>query len=109
MKCEFTNCIHNFCIQKKNWNIFYNLFPLHVSGPNGVLSVVFMERSHNQLHGQFLNDLTTDVITFPADEEENQFGEICVSVDMAKDQSSLRKISCGRIKPLSYTWLVALD
>ena len=76
-------------------HFFYNLFPIHVSGPTGVLSVVFMEQeSHNQLHGQFLNDFRpTDVITFPADEEENQAGEICVSVDMAKEQSSLRKIS----------------
>lgn len=96
VKCEFTN-LHPQLLysEKKLEHFFYNLFPIHVSGPTGVLSVVFMEQeSHNQLHGQFLNDFRpTDVITFPADEEENQAGEICVSVDMAKEQSSLRKIS----------------
>ena len=47
-----------------------------------MLSVVFMEQdSHNQLHGEFLNDFRpTDVITFPADPVEDHAGEICVSV-----------------------------
>ena len=53
----------------------------------------FMEQNaHNQLHGQFLNDYRpTDVITFPADEEDGHAGEICVSVDKAMLESGLQE------------------
>lgn len=73
---------------------FREIFTLYPQGPTGELSVVFMEReAHNKLHGEFLKDFRpTDVITFPADSEENMAGEICVSVDQAWEESQIRKI-----------------
>ncbi len=73
---------------------FNDIFTLYPLGPQGELSLVFMERSaHNKLHGEFLKDFRpTDVITFPADPEENMAGEICVSVDQAWEESVSRNI-----------------
>lgn len=95
ISCDFSN-LHP-CLQytEKSLNdFFHSVFSIYDQSPKGVLSVVFMEQdSHNQLHGEFLNDFRpTDVITFPADPVEDHAGEICVSVDMAKSQSSSRKI-----------------
>ena len=47
--------------------IFFILFFPFMINLQDVLSVVFMEQdTHNQLHGEFLNDFRpTDVITFP--------------------------------------------
>ena len=49
------------------------------------LSVAFLdEASICDLHTRFLkNSDPTDVITFPADDEEERIGEICISVDEA--------------------------
>ena len=45
------------------------------------------------LHGKYLKDFRpTDVITFPADQENELAGEICVSVDQAIDESRSRGI-----------------
>ena len=73
---------------------FQAIFSLYPQGPTGELSLVFMERSaHNKLHGEFLKDFRpTDVITFPADSEENMAGEICISVDQAWEESLARGI-----------------
>ncbi len=51
----------------------------------GELSIAFLTHDeHCQLHADFLDDPTpTDVITFPADPNENLAGEICVSIDTA--------------------------
>ena len=55
----------------------------------GVLSLAFLpEKDHSKLHGQFLNDYRpTDVITFPADPDNEIAGEICVSVEQAMEIS----------------------
>ena len=60
-----------------------------------MLSVVFLNKEdHSQLHGQFLNDFRpTDVITFPADPENDLVGEICVSVDQAIEFSDNEKLT----------------
>ena len=60
-----------------------------------MLSVVFLNKEdHSQLHGQFLNDFRpTDVITFPADPENDLVGEICVSVDQAIEVSDSEKLT----------------
>ena len=51
----------------------------------GELSLAFLQQAHCQLHADYLNDPSpTDVITFPADPEENLAGEICVSIDTAR-------------------------
>jgi len=71
---------------------------VHRHNLSGELSVVFMNRaSHSELHGKFLQDFRpTDVITFPADDQDGQAGEICVSVDQAIEESTLRKLSLER-------------
>jgi probable rRNA maturation factor len=53
----------------------------------GELSLVFLRDSElAQLHAQFLADPTpTDVITFPGDAAQDLGGEICVSVDTARN------------------------
>ena len=93
--CEFTNLHPQLKYSEDKLTAFFDkIFSFYSSGPNGVLSVVFMEQNaHNQLHGQLLNDYRpTDVITFPADEEDGHAGEICVSVDKAMLESGLRGI-----------------
>ena len=87
ISCDFSNLHPCLRYTEKNLNDFFqSVFSIYDQSPKGVLSVVFMEQnSHNQLHGEFLNDFRpTDVITFPADPVEDHAGEICVSVDMAK-------------------------
>ena len=71
---------------------FETVFSVHRHGLAGELSIVFMDReSHSQLHGKYLQDFRpTDVITFPADQENELAGEICVSVDQAIDESQKR-------------------
>ena len=73
---------------------FQAVFSLHHHNLVGELSIVFMDReAHNQLHGKYLKDFRpTDVITFPADQENELAGEICVSVDQAIDESRSREI-----------------
>jgi probable rRNA maturation factor len=76
-------------------SFFQAVFSLHQHNLSGELSIVFMERdSHKQLHGKYLRDFRpTDVITFPADQENDLAGEICVSVDQAIQESESRCIS----------------
>lgn len=54
--------------------------------PNGEISIALLtDEALARLHQTFLDDpASTDVITFPAYEDDNEFaGEICVSVDTA--------------------------
>lgn len=59
------------------------------AAPDGELSLVFMsDEELAQLHEQFFDDPTvTDVITFPGDPEMDFAGEICVSVDRAREEA----------------------
>lgn len=59
------------------------------------MSVAFLPKDkHSEIHGRFLKDFRpTDVITFPADEEEENAGEILVSVDQAIGESKERDLS----------------
>ena len=77
---------------------FEKLDDLYELRNRGTLSVVFLDREyHSQMHGRFLKDFRpTDVITFPADEEEGSVGEICVSVDQAILEAENRKLSFSR-------------
>jgi len=73
---------------------FEAIFSLHDHNLAGELSLVFMDRSsHCQLHGKYLQDFRpTDVITFPADLENELVGEICVSVDQAIEEAESRNL-----------------
>ena len=88
---------------------FESVFSVHQHNLSGELSVVFMDRSsHSQLHGKYLQDFRpTDVITFPADQENGLAGEICVSVDQAIEESELRKLPLNMNFPCTYSWMVA--
>ncbi len=91
----FSNLHPRLTFSESKVEAFFNsLFTIYPGGPEGELSVVFMERAeHNQLHGEFLQDFRpTDVITFPSDPDENMAGEICISVDQAWEESLSRKI-----------------
>ena len=63
--------------------------------PDGELSIAFLNEAElAQLHGEFLDDDSpTDVMTFIGDPEENLAGEICISVDRAREEASERHIS----------------
>ena len=76
-------------------NFFEVIFSVHRHSITGELSIVFMDRiSHSKLHGKYLQDYRpTDVITFPADQENGLAGEICVSVDQAIEESDRRSLS----------------
>ncbi len=76
-------------------NFFEAVFAVHRHDLSGDLSIVFMDRSsHSNLHGKYLQDFRpTDVITFPADQENGIAGEICVSVDQAIEESRSRNLS----------------
>ncbi|GHC04227.1 hypothetical protein GCM10007047_21160 [Cerasicoccus arenae] len=67
----------------------------HYGAPTGELSLVFMSDTDlAQLHADFLDDPSpTDVITFPGDEEMDFAGEICVSVDRARDEAPKHGLS----------------
>ena len=74
---------------------FKSIFSLHDHKFKGVLSVVFLnEEEHSKIHGDFLQDYRpTDVITFPADPENELVGEICISVDQAMEEAESRNQS----------------
>jgi probable rRNA maturation factor len=94
-KVEFTNQYHGLEFEPFRLRKFFQaVFSLHQHNLGGELSIVFMDReAHNQLHGKYLKDFRpTDVITFPADQENELAGEICVSVDQAIVESVSRKI-----------------
>ena len=87
-----------FLCETRLEEFFQSVLSLYPNGPQGDLSIVFMEReAHNKLHGEFLNDYRqTDVITFPPDPEEGMAGEICVSVEQADEESRARAIPFAR-------------
>ena len=66
--------------------------------PEGELSLAFLQKQqHNQLHADYLDDPTpTDVITFPADPDEQMAGEICVSIDTARHYSRQHQLDFSR-------------
>ena len=74
---------------------FEVIFSFHRHDVSGELSIAFMDSSaHCELHGKYLQDYRpTDVITFPADMENGLAGEICVSVDQAKEEAKTRNLS----------------
>ena len=74
---------------------FEVIFSFHQHNVSGELSIAFMDSSaHCELHGKYLQDYRpTDVITFPADTEDGLAGEICVSVDQAKEEAISRRLS----------------
>lgn len=59
-----------------------------------MLSIAFLNKlAHSKIHGEFLQDFRpTDVITFPADPDNELIGEICVSVDQAIEEASHREL-----------------
>jgi len=63
--------------------------------PDGELSLAFLEQeAHCQLHENFLNDPSpTDVITFPGDPDECLAGEICVSIDTARNYAETHRVN----------------
>ena len=96
--------------EQKARQFFDHLFSLYPNQFNGILSVVFLpEDQHCEIHGKFLQDYRpTDVITFPADEQEGHAGEILVSVDQAVIEASQKFGFTGRNLALSDSWLASL-
>jgi len=76
-------------------HFFEIVFSVHRHDLSGELSIVFMDgSSHCDLHGKYLNDYRpTDVITFPSDPENGLAGEICISIDQAKEEAQTRNLS----------------
>ena len=94
-KVEFSNLYPGLSFsEQKARQFFDHLFSLYPNQFNGILSVVFLpEDQHCEIHGKFLQDYRpTDVITFPADEQEGHAGEILVSVDQAVIEASQRNL-----------------
>ncbi|MDQ8188246.1 rRNA maturation RNase YbeY [Pelagicoccus sp. SDUM812002] len=62
--------------------------------PLGELSIAFVEKDYiAQLHDQFMGDPSpTDVITFPADPDLDQAGEIIVCPQVAKEFAKREKL-----------------
>ncbi len=60
--------------------------------PPGEISLAFLtDAALARLHDDFLNDpAPTDVITFPGDSADELAGEICVSVDRAREEARAR-------------------
>ena len=73
---------------------FKRIFLLHDHHASGVLSIAFLNKSaHSKVHGEFLQDFRpTDVITFPADPDNELVGEICISVDQAIEEAAHRDL-----------------
>ena len=73
---------------------FERIFLLHDHHVSGVLSIAFLNKlAHSKIHGEFLQDFRpTDVITFPADPDNELIGEICVSVDQAIEEAAHREL-----------------
>ena len=88
---QYQGLVYDF---SKLEQFFEIIFSVHQHGLSGELSIVFMDEStHCDLHGKFLQDFRpTDVITFPADPENGMAGEICVSVDRAKQEADTRSL-----------------
>ena len=83
-----------FFEEEKLTTFFQRIFLIHEHNPKGVLSIAFLNKAeHSKIHGDFLQDYRpTDVITFPADLENEMVGEICVSVDQAIEEAQSRNL-----------------
>ena len=95
IKVESTNLYPSLLFDEVKLRVFFKrIFSLYDHKSKGVLSVVFLnEEDHSQIHGDFLQDYRpTDVITFPADSENEMVGEICVSVDRAISEAENRNL-----------------
>ncbi len=95
-KVESSNLYLGLSFSESTLHQFFDhVFSLHQHGKKGILSVAFLPKGqHAEIHGRFLKDFRpTDVITFPADEEEENAGEILVSVDQAIAESKERDLS----------------
>lgn len=95
IKVESTNLYPSLLFDEIKLRLFFkSIFSLHDHKFKGVLSVVFLnEEEHSKIHGDFLQDYRpTDVITFPADLENEMVGEICVSVDRAISEAESRNL-----------------
>jgi len=78
--------------EEKVAELLQRVFLIHDHKAQGVLSVAFLKKAeHSKIHGEFLGDYRpTDVITFPADPENELVGEICISVDQAMEEAESR-------------------
>ena len=95
IKVEVTNLYPSLLFDEVRLRVFFkSIFSHHDHKSKGVLSVVFLnEEEHSKIHGDFLQDYRpTDVITFPADSENEMVGEICVSVDRAISEAENRNL-----------------
>ncbi len=95
LSVEYSSHYPSLSFSSDSVDLFWGeIFRLHRHDCSGCLSVVFLDReSHSRMHGDFLRDFRpTDVITFPAEPDENMAGEICVSVDQAMEEAESRKI-----------------
>ena len=95
-KVESSNLYPGLSFSESTLHQFFDhVFSLHQHGKKGILSVAFLPKDqHSEIHGRFLKDFRpTDVITFQADEEEENAGEILVSVDQAIGESKDRGLS----------------
>ena len=93
---EFTNLYPSLTFhEEKVAELFQRVFLIHDHKAHGVLSVAFLKKAvHSKIHGEFLGDYRpTDVITFPADPENELVGEICISVDQAIEEAESRNQS----------------
>ena len=93
---EITNLYPNLSFSKQRINAFFErISSCYNCNTKGVLSIAFLDKeAHSKLHGQFLNDFRpTDVITFPADPENDLVGEICISVDQAIEVSNVEQLT----------------
>jgi len=92
---ECNNLYPTLFFKEEKLNIFFQqLFLIYDHNPKGVLSIAFLNKAeHSKIHGVFLQDYRpTDVITFPADLENEMVGEICVSVDQAIEEAQSRNL-----------------
>jgi len=95
-KVESSNLYPRLSFTESTLHKFFDhVFSQHQHGKKGILSVAFLPKDqHAEIHGRYLKDFRpTDVITFPADEEEENAGEILVSVDQAIVESKERDLS----------------
>lgn len=93
---EFTNLYPTLFFKEEKVNkLFQRVFLMYDCKAEGVLSVAFLNKAeHSKIHGAFLQDYRpTDVITFPADLENEMVGEICVSVDQAIEEAESRNLT----------------
>ena len=91
-KISITSYCSNFKYNKKSINNIFLMLDKYktYSAHNGELSVVFMNNQQiSKIHYKFMKKKNfTDVITFPYKEKcMNFIGEICISIEYAKNSS----------------------